>query len=352
MALVKRTNLTLAASFAALLAAMASLPGAAEAETNLAGKTLKIVIPYGPGGTYDKYGQSFARNLDRYIPGTPTIIVQHMPGAGGLKAMNWHYNVAPRDGMVMIVPLDNSVVTQLMRPEKVRYDARKMRWLGSSNQTNIVFVVRTDAGINSVQDLAKVKPIGGDSGKAGTGYIMQGLVRGLLGTDYKIVTGYKGSSKTIFAVERGELQMAAYNWLAWSSKVPQWFTGEKPFARPLVQMGVFRDPDLPKSVPMLSDMVTDPAKQKAVNFIKVLGLLGRGLALPPSPPADMLAMLRASYARMNADPAFAEELKKRKLRLIAANGAEIEKIVNEAIDKATPDVVTTARTLIYGADGG
>ncbi len=321
-----------------------------QAATNLAGKTLKIVIPYGPGGTYDKYGQTFARNLNRHLPGKPTIIVQHMPGAGGLKAMNWHYNVASRDGLTMIVPLDNSVVTQLMRPEKVRYDARKMRWIGSSNQTNIVHVVRTDTGINSVQDFKKIKPVGGDAGKSGTGYIMQGLVQGVLGTPYKIVIGYKGSSKTIFALERGEIQTAAYNWLAWSSKVPHWFKGEKPFAKAIVQMGVFRDPDLPKSVPMLSDLVKDPDQKKAVDFIKVLGLLGRGLSVPPGPPADLLSTLRTGYDRMNSDPAFEKDLKKRKLRLIPAKGTQIENIVNEAINNASPSVVKTARQLIYGKE--
>lgn len=335
---------------AAAAVAAAGLSGVARAETSFAGATMKIIIPYGPGGTYDKYGQTFTRHLDRHVPGKPNIIVQHMPGAGGVKAMNWFYNVAPNDAKTLIVPLDNSVVNQLMRPEKMRFDAGKMRWLGSSNQTNIVLTVRSDTGVKEFADMKKTALIGGASGKASTGYIMPMLMRGLFGLNVKMVTGYKGSSKTIFSVERGETQFAAYNWLAWSSKVPHWFEGEKPFARVIAQMGVFRDPDLPKSVPMLSDLVTDPMDKKAVDFIKVLGLLGRGLALPPGVKDADVATLRAAYDRMNADPAFAADLQKRKLRLIPATGAKIEAIVKDALGNATPDVVAHARKLVYGGE--
>lgn len=337
----------LVAGVAATAAILAGITGASAA-MSFEGKTIKIVIPYGPGGTYDKYGVIFSNYLGKHIPGNPNIILQHMPGAGGIKAMNWAYTVMPKDGLNMIVPLDNGVVNQLMRPEKMRFDMRDFRWLGSSNQTNVVFVVRSDSGIRTVNDMKTMSIIGSATGKGATGYIMPNLMRGLFGLKIKVVTGYKGSSKSIFSVERGESQMAAYNWLAWSSKVPHWFKGEKPFARAIVQMGVFRDPDLPKSVPMISDLVTDPKDQKAVDFIKVLGLLGRGLALPPGVPDDTLQVLRTAYAKMNADPAFAVELKKRKLRLIPSSGETIQKIVKSAIDNASPEVVKHARQLIYG----
>ena len=337
--------------FCAGLAAVAVLalgPTTVSAKVSYAGKTIRIIIPYGPGGTYDKYGQSFAGHFGKHIPGNPTVIVQHMPGAGGIKAMNWAYNVMPKDGYNMIVPLDNSVVNQLMRPEKMRFDARNFTWLGSSNQTNIVLVVRSDTGIRKWQDMKTTALIGGATGKGATGYIMPGLVKGLFGLKIKIVTGYKGSSKTIHSVEQGETQMAAYNWLAWGSKVPHWFKGEKPFARAILQMGVFRDPDLSPNLPMVSDLVTDPMDKKAVDFIKVLGLLGRGLAVPPGTPKDAIKTLRAAYNKMNKDPVFTAELKKRRLRLIPSTGEQIQKIVTNALDNATPAVVKHARKLIYG----
>ena len=331
---------------ALVAAAMLTAAGAVQAQ-NFEGRTLKIVIPYGPGGTYDKYGATFADSLGKFIPGNPNIILQHMPGAGGAKAMNWAYNAMPKDGFNMIVPLDNSVVNQLMRPDKMRYDARNYTWIGSSNQTNMVMVVRADTGVKTWKDMKDKQVIIATSGNYSTGYIVPKLAAELLGLKMKIVTGYKGSSRSIMAVEQGEATAASFNWLAWSSKVPQWVPGDKPFARAVLQVGIFRDPDLPADVPMLGDLVSDPMDKAVVRFIAVAGLLGRGLALPPGTPESAVATLRAAYDKMNADPGFSADLKKRRLRLMASSGARIQEVVNQALDEASPAVVTRARKLIF-----
>ena len=329
------------------VAALAIAAGSAQAQS-YAGRTIKIVIPYGPGGTYDKYGATFADHLGKFIPGNPNIILQHMPGAGGAKAMNWTYIVMPKDGFQMIVPLDNSVVNQLMRPKKMRYVSSKFSWVGSSNQTNMVLVVRTDTGVKTWKDMKTIQIIASTSGKNSTGYIVPKLAAELLGLKIKIVTGYRGSSRSILAIEQGEATGASFNWLAWSSKVPHWFTGDKPYAKAILQVGIFRDPDLPADVPMLSDLVTDPMDKAVVKFIAVAGLLGRGLALPPGAPPSAVATLRAAYDKMNADPAFAASLKKRRLRLMASNGARIQEVVSQAMEEASPAVVARARKLIFG----
>lgn len=335
---------------AAMIAAGTALSTGAVKAMDFTGKTIKIVIPYGPGGTYDKYGIAFTNHLGKHIPGNPNLILQHMPGAGGAKAMNWAYNVMPKDGLNMIVPLDNAVLNQLMRGDKMRYKSQDFTWLGSSNQTNVVMVARTDSGVTKLDDLKTKKLIVATSGKASTGYMIPALLNGLFGYDIKIVQGYKGSSGSILAIEQGEGQSSAYNWLAWSSKVPHWFKGDKPFASAIAQVGVFKDPDLPASVPMISDLVTNEMDKKAVDFIKVLGLLGRGLALPPGVDKETVAVLRSAYSKMNADPEFAADLKKAKLRLIPASGADIQETVAKAVEGASPEVVAHARKLIYGGD--
>lgn len=332
---------------AAALLALLPTAGLAADAAYFHNKTVKIVVPYGPGGTYDKYAQTFAEYLGRHIPGKPTVIVQHMPGAGGVKAMNWAYTVMPKDGLNMITPIDNSVVNQLMRPDKMRYDAREFIWLGATNQTNLVMAVRSDSGVKTWQDM-KTKELVASSSGQDTSFIGSNLANGLLGTKIRLVTGYKGSSKAMFAIEQGESQLSMYNWLAWSSSVPHWFAGDKPFARIVLQLGAFRDPDVPKDVPMMSELVTSDEDKKTVAFIASLGVLGRGLALPPGVPADVVKTLRASYDAMNADPAFAADLKKRQLRLIPSKGEEIQAFVKSAIDGATPEVVKRATEMIYG----
>jgi tripartite-type tricarboxylate transporter receptor subunit TctC len=309
-------------------------------------KTMKIVIPYGPGGTYDKYGFAFSRELGKQIPGKPSVILQHMPGAGGAKAMAYAYNVMAKNGLNMIVPLDNTVVNKLMRPKKMRYEPAKFNYLGSSNQTNIIIVVRADTGVNSIMDMKKTALIGATSGKYSSGYLTPKLAMGLLGLKGKMVTGYKGSSRSIFAVEKGEADMAAFNWLAWASKVPHWFKGKRPFAKAIVQVGFFKDPDLP-DVPMLTDLVPE-SERAVVNFIASAGPLGRGLAMPPGVKSSIIKTMRTSYSAMNKDPAFAARLKRAKLRLIPSEGATIQKIVEKVLRETSPAVIKKARKIIFG----
>ncbi|MBT5048940.1 MAG: hypothetical protein HOM58_10605 [Rhodospirillaceae bacterium] len=341
------TSLRVLGASLVAIAALAASANAVSAQ-DWSGKTLKIIVPYGPGGTYDKYSHSFSKHLGKQIPGKPTIIMQHMPGAGGTKAMNWHYNVAVPNGHTLLIPLDNAVVNQLLRPKRVKYDARGYTWLGSSNQTNQVMIIRSDTGVNKWQDLRGRNTIAAAAGKAGFDHVAMSLFRSLLKFNLKIVTGYKGSTATTFAVEQGEVEANCNNWLAYSSKVPHWFTGNKPFANAVVQLGVFRDPDLPDNIPLLHELVSDPKDKAAVDFVSVAGLLGRGLVVPPKTNKGVINMLRGAYDKMNLDRAFKSELKKKRLRLIAANGAEIQKIVNKAINEASPEIVAHARKLIVG----
>ena len=200
-------------------------------------KQVTITIGYGFGGSYGMYSRTFAANLGKYIPGNPTVIVQSMPGAGGMKMVNYAYSVMPRTGLNVLVPPDTTVINQLMRPKKMRFDVREFTWLGSSNQTNSIMVVRTDTGVRSVADMKRIKILGGTSGKASNGYISPKLAMALLGLKGDVITGYKGSAKTILAIEQGEVHMASFNWQTWRSKVTHWFKGDKPFARAILQVG-------------------------------------------------------------------------------------------------------------------
>ncbi len=328
------------------LTGLNAAPVAAEDAKRFESKTLTIAIGYGFGGSYGMYARTFAANLGRHIPGKPTVVVKSMPGAGGMKMTNYAYTVMPRNGLDLFVPPDVLVINQLMRPKKMRFDAREFTWLGSSNQTNSIMVVRSDTGVRSVADMKRIKILGGTSGKASNGYISPKLAMGMLGLKGDVITGYKGSAKSILAIEQGEVQMASFNWQTWRSKVPHWFTGKKPYARAILQVGSKPDPDLP-NVPMLSDMVTGDDKA-VIAFVATSGTLGRGMAAPPKVPRHAIAMLRKAYDAMNADPAFAADLKKRRLRLIPAKGEALQKVVNQAIANAKPSVIRRAAALVYG----
>lgn len=342
-----------AAAAALGLAIVATTGAAFHADANglaehFAKKTVTILIPYGPGGVYDKYGQLFARHMEKFIPGAPTVIVQHMPGAGGAKATNYAYNVMQKQGFNMFTPLDNTVINQLLRPEKLRFDAREFRWVGSSAQTNIILVVRSAKGVKSVEDwvASGTELIGSSSGIASTSTMMPNYMFAALGVKGRVVAGYKGSKAAIMAMEQGEADMSGFNWMAWSSIVPHWFEGDKPFALPIAQVGIVKDPELP-DVPMLEDLVPESFKPGA-RFLGSLGPIGRGLALPPGVPAEIVAALRDAFDRMNADPAFAADVKKHGLRLQPTSGAELQKMVDAAFESASPEVVAMVRKAVFG----
>lgn len=328
------------------LTGLNTAPVAAADAKYFKGKTVSISIGYGFGGSYGMYARTFAANLGKHIPGNPTVVVKSMPGAGGMKMTNYAYTVMPRNGHDLFVPPDVLVINQLMRPKKMRFDAREFTWLGSSNQTNSIMVVRSDTGVHSVADMKNIKIMGGTSGKASNGYISPKLAMGMLGLQGDVITGYKGSAKSILAIEQNEVQMAAFNWQTWRSKVPHWFKGKKPFAKAILQVGSQPDPDLPK-VPMLSHMATGDDKA-VIAFVATSGTLGRGMAAPPKVPKHVITTLRQAYDAMNADPAFAADLKKRRLRLIPAKGADLQKVVNDAISNAKPSIVKRAAALVYG----
>ena len=309
-----------------------------------AGKQMKITIGFGFGGTYGKYARLFADHMAKHIPGNPTIVVESRPGAGGIKAMNFAANVMRNDGLNMFVPIDSGVLAQLVFADKVKYDMSKFISLGSANQTNVIVVLRSDTGITKWDQLKSKEVVMGSTGRGSTGYMIPKLVNGLLDTKMKVISGYKGSSKTGLAIEQGEINGAAFNWLFWKSKYERWFEGDNPHARALLQVGHFNDPDL-SGVPMLQDVVS-PDKRPMVNFVGALGLIGRGLAVPEGTPMDKVKILRTAFNAMVADPNFVADVKKRKLRVIAATGEEIDKVIKDAIAGAKPNIVAEAQSYI------
>ena len=330
----------------AALGATAMLVAPAQAKDfDFTGKQVKIVIGFGFGGTYGKYSRMFAEHLKKNIPGNPNVIVESRPGAGGLLAMNYAARAMPANGLNYVVPVDSAVVVQLMRPEKAKFDMRKFTWIGSANQTNVVLVVRSDTLVKTWEDLRNISVPMGSTGLASTSTIMPGLVNNMLGTKMKIVTGYKGSSKTGLSVEQGENRGSAFNWLFWKSKYERWFQGDKPFARAILQLGHFKDPELP-NVPMMKE-VTDPKHHDVLKFIGSLGLIGRGLAAPPGTPKGAITVMQTAWEKMVKDPKFLSDAKKRKLRVIAADAATIQKVVNDAIANTSDEVVKRAKKLSY-----
>ncbi len=334
-------------ALAAVLAvgAVSAAPVKADAISDFyKGKTLTLVFGYGVGGTYGKYSLTLAEYMSRHIPGNPKIVAQSMPGAGGIKATNHAYNIMAKDGTGLFMPPDSLVISQLLRPTKVRYDAAKFTWLGTVIQSNSVIALRTDAGINKLSDLKSKQVIMASTGKGSQTYLIPALVNGVYGSKFKIVMGYKGSRGSQHAMELGEAQGVSLTWLAWKTAKPHWF--EKGFAKSVIQNGFKKEPDLP-NVPMLIDLVKNEDHKKIVRFMATLSPIGRGLAVPPGVPASRVAALRMAFQKTISDPVFLAAAKKRKLRVNGASGEEVGKIVASSMN-VPANVIKQAQIMIMG----
>jgi tripartite-type tricarboxylate transporter receptor subunit TctC len=336
-----------AAVVALATAVLATGPAQAQsAEDFFKGKTLKIIFGFGVGGTYGKYSLMLAEFLSRHIPGNPKVVTQSMPGAGGLRAANYAYNAMPKDGTALYMPVDSLVISQLLRPNKVKFKSNLFTWLGTVIQSNATIVVRADAGINSLSDLKSKQVIMASSGKGSQTFLMPQLLNALYGAKFKIVMGYRGSRKMQLSMEQGETQGVSLTWLAWKSGKPDWF---KPggFAKTVVQIGVEKEADL-GHVPMFSDVVQSAEDKQIVAFMASLSPIGRGLALPPGVRSDRVAALKAAFARTVSDPDFLAAAAKRNLRVNGLTGDQVQTIVDNALN-ISPAVVKRAQKLIMGA---
>ncbi len=304
------------------------------------GRTVTILHGFGVGGTYGKTSLALAEAF-KPILGTDSVIVQNRPGSGGLKMTNYAYNVAPKDGSVILMLPDTLVITQLTRPEAAKYEANKFTFLGGAVRVNSLAAVRSDTGVKTWSDLKTKEVPFASSGIGSQTYQIPALMNGLLGTKIKIVKGYRGSRKMLLTMEQGEVAGINLSWLAFKTNRQEWF--KNGFAVPVVQMGPKPEPDLP-NVPMLKDLVA-PADKPIVSFMSTLVTIGRSLATPPGVPTDRIAFLRKAFAKVVAQPSFAASMKKSKIEVTASTGEEIQKVVNESL-KVSPAILKKARALL------
>jgi tripartite-type tricarboxylate transporter receptor subunit TctC len=340
----EKVNNTRSVALFGLVSMLAVTPGTAPAQTAApfyAGKTINILVGAGEGGAYSIYGQLAAEYLRKLLPGNPTVIVQSMPGAGGIKATDYLANVAPKDGTALGMLLDLAAATQMLQPRAIRYDLSKFSVVGSFVTDNPVVMVRGDAGARNFAELKDKQIVVGASGRGSQTYIHPALLRDVLGAKVKIVTGYRGSSDISLALERGEVQAQSATWVSWLARHPDWI--EQKQIVPIVQVGLKKERDLP-DVPLMLELATADEDRQVLEFMSSGSQIGRALFAPPGVPADRIAELRAAFDAMIKDAGFQEAAAKRKLVIAPTSGAEVQAIVQKVVSYA-PAVIERARTV-------
>lgn len=194
---------------------LAAADAAAEpVEQFFARRTITIIIGYTAGGSYDLYGRLVARHLGKHVPGQPTVIAQNMPGAGSLKAANYLYELAPKDGTALGVIVESAALEQALENPAVQYDASKFTYVGRIAISNNVFMQWHTAKVQSLEDAKRMETSLAGTGPGSIAETVPRLLNAVIGTKFKLVSGYPASSEAMLAMERGEVDGASSSWAA------------------------------------------------------------------------------------------------------------------------------------------
>jgi tripartite-type tricarboxylate transporter receptor subunit TctC len=326
-----------------LVFSMVSGPAAADAVADFyKGKTVRFVLGGGTGGGYDAYMRLLVRYMEDKLPGGPSAVVVNMPGGGGIKATNYIYNVAPKDGTSVIMPFFNHGVFQLIRPQGIKFDVRRMRWIGNMAELNSVLAVYHSVPVKNIADFKAKGLILASSGKGSETYIYPSLVASMIGAKLKLVLGYRGTANMTLAMESGEVEGRGGSYMSWSSLRPDWIRDKK--VRFLAQAGLRKHPDMP-NVPMVQEFAKTPEDRAVVDLMSAPFLTSRAIAFAPGVPKDRLSAFRAAFDATMKDPAMLASAKKRRMDITPRTGQAVEAAIADMF-KASPAVIKRARAML------
>ncbi len=330
------SNIARGVAAAAVLAVVPVTTGWAQSPADFyKGKTIELFVGYSAGGGYDVYARMIARYMGKHIPGNPTIVVKNMPGAGSLAAANHIYNAAPKDGTAFGTIGRGAPFDPLFGVPEAQFDAAKFTWIGSANNEVSVCVAWNTSGVKSIEELRTKELIVGGTGPSADTDQFPRIVNGVLGTKFKIVTGYPGGNDISLAMERGEVQgRCGWSWSSVITTQKAWFDEKKIIV--LVQLSGAKHPDLP-NVPLILDLAKTPEQKQILSLVFARQALGRPYMAPPGVPADRAAALRKAFMDTMKDKEFLAEAEKTKLEISPTSGEDVQKIIVEAYktDKAT-----------------
>ena len=335
-----RTALAVGALAACVLAAAPA--GADEVADFYKGKTVTVVVPVSPGGTFHLYAQLVEQHIGRYIPGSPTMILQNRPGAGGVTANAYMMHAAPKDGTMFAEINPGTMTLPLLRP--ARYDPRAFEWLGSVAVRGYCGAVWHTVEADTVEKMTKTEVVLGATGKGSQNFQIPTLMNHLLGTKFKVVSGYKGGGELNIAIESGETQGRANFYEGFVGARPDWIRDRK------LKFFFTLGPDIPalKHVPSLKSMMKTDEQKRMLALIETTLQLGQAFFLPPGTPKARVEALTAAFASMVKDEQFLADAKKRKLVIAPRTRAENQAVIAEAY--AVPPEVTKKVAAILGLD--
>jgi tripartite-type tricarboxylate transporter receptor subunit TctC len=341
----------------AALLAMAALTMQARADAVAdfyKGKTITLIVSYGPGGGGGTYARLLSQYMSKYIPGNPAIIIQNMPGAGSLKGANYIYNVAPKDGTAFGTFARNMPLLALLKTDQnVQFDPRKFTWLGSSSSfanDAYVLVARKDATVKTTEEARK--PGGpplilGNTGEGTSSDAMPTVLKDMLGFNLKLISGYTDSGTLFLAMERGEVEGRTGGLSSIRANKPDWLKPDGPMQVLAVFGRTTRHPDFPNA-PTARELAKTPKDRTLIEILEMPYSLSRPFAAPPGVPADRAKALQKAFMETQRDAEYLKEAAKLDLDVSPIDGDQILKLIDD-IAKLPPEQLQSVEKLVGSA---
>ena len=328
----------IAAALVALICLFWGSAAQAQAAPFYKDKTIRIIVGFTAGGLYDQYARILSRHMPKYIPGSPNIIVQNMPGAGSLTATNYVYSVAKPDGLTLGMIGSGIYLDQMLGRKEATFDVTKIAWLGSVDQRDLVLYMKADSQWKSIEDILNISEPAkcGATGTSDLTTIMVNILEETLGAKFNNVRGYPGGVEIDLAIEKGEIHCRGTGITTHFAREPYFTWHKSGFDRHIVQTGAKKDSRLPEA-PTLSELM-DKKKTPALGrnvacVMLVSATLGRPLIGTPGIPSERVKVLREAYLKAFAEPEVIQEAKKSRLDLETLPGDEVETQIREVMNQ-------------------
>lgn len=323
----------------------AFVPHAAAADDFFAGKTISMSTHTTPGNSYDLYLRLLSRHYGRHIPGHPRLMVLNQPGGGGLTAVNSAAKIGAQDGTLLTLVSQGLLIFEATGQRGLQASLGAFKWIGSFTQSNNVTVTWHTSSIKTIEDAMKREVLVGATGTGAGSTVGPLIYNAVLGTKFKLVSGYPGGAEIDLAMQRGEVEGRGNNtWAGYKATFQQAIRNNH--LNVLIQTGLRKEPDLPR-VPLFLDMVQgDPKREPAAKFMSYAVSIARPLAAPPGVPAERIEILRRAWDATMKDPAFLADAAKLNAEIDPLTGARVQEIVETVL--ATPKPVRNQIQAVLG----
>jgi tripartite-type tricarboxylate transporter receptor subunit TctC len=297
--------------------------------------TVNIYAAGTAGGGVDLFGRLLGRHIGRHIAGEPNVVVQVMPGAGGIRAANFLVQQAPRDGTAMAIFAGGPILEPLIGDRNPGYDMSQFTWIGAISKDVSLCIVRKESPVKTLADATRSQVNVAGTGAGSETDTFPVVLNDLLGTKFKVITGYLGSQQTILAIESGEVDgRCGWSLSSLKSTKPDWLADKR--VNVLVQMALAKSPEMP-DVPLVMDLAKTDADRQLLTLLLGTTAIARPFVAPPGLPEARTRNLRRAFDATMKDPQFLKEAAIMRADVEPTTGEDVQKIV--AAMYATPKAV-------------